>query len=427
MKGGIISIIMGGGRGTRLHPLTKKRCKPAVPIAGKYRLVDIPISNCLNSGLNDIYLLTQYNTASLHKHIQATYQFDPFGGGFVEILSAEQTLSSDSWYQGTADAVRHNLHHFSHRKNDLFLILSGDQLYQMDLMKLIQHHKDLGAEVTIATKVMPRAFVGGLGLININVNYRIEEFIEKPEDPKVIDRFLLKDELRRTLKGFSNNHCLTSMGIYVFSGKILEEVLQGNATDFGSEILPNLIGNKDICAYPFDGYWKDIGTIGSFFEANMALTKSECPIDFFNGKTPVYTQAHHLGNAHLQNCKINQALISPGSTISHSTIEESVIGIRSSIKKGCYLKRMVLMGCDYYEEIKEKEENQIKGIPPMGIGENCFIEDTIIDKNAHIGDNVHLSPKGLPNNWKKGGLYVKDGKLIVAKGGIIPSNTILKP
>ncbi|MEO0054492.1 MAG: glucose-phosphate adenylyltransferase, partial [Verrucomicrobiota bacterium] len=286
----VLAVIMGGGRGTRLHPLTMERCKPAVPLAGKYRLVDIPISNCINSDINRIFLLTQFHTASLHRHIQNTFHFDPFGGGFVDILSAEQTEKNTDWYQGTADAVRRNLQHFRNFPHDLVLILSGDQLYRMDFRKIVADHVASGADVSIAAIPFPLSKVEGLGLMRVNDDLSISEFAEKPKDPKVINSLAISDKLQAKLANPSGEkHCLASMGIYVFNRKALAEALDNQMTDFGKEVIPSLLGKKRLFAHVFEGYWEDIGTVKAFFDANLALTNPLPPFNFFDQTAPIYT------------------------------------------------------------------------------------------------------------------------------------------
>ena len=282
MKRRVICVIMGGGRGARLNPLTKSRCKPAVPFGGKYRLVDIPISNCLNSKYNRIYLLTQFNTASLHRHIQESFRFDPFSKGFVDILSAEQTEGDETWYQGTADAVRQNLNHFNYSDQDIFLILSGDQLYRMDFRDIISRHEQLGADVTIASKLFPKEDVSSLGIMRVSSDFSIKEFVEKPQDPNLIDSLVISDQLCNELESMCKlNHCLASMGIYVFNAPVLREALTHKGSDFGKEIIPSLLGKVRLYSYVFEGYWEDVGTIRSFFDANLMLTDSIPLFNFF--------------------------------------------------------------------------------------------------------------------------------------------------
>ena len=416
----VISIIMGGGRGTRLYPLTKHRCKPAVPLAGKYRLVDIPISNCINSGFDAIYLLSQFNTASLHKHIQQTYKFDNFNKGFVDILAAEQTDASGDWYQGTADAVRKNMHHFQrHGKDAYYLILSGDQLYQMDFRELINNHIKSGADVTIAAKPMPKKEASSLGVMRVDNDLNITEFVEKPKDEAVINSLLIGEALKKGLKNPDDDYCLASMGIYVFSQKVLEEAMSGNEMDFGKEIIPGFLNKKKLCAYIFDGYWEDIGTVGAFFEANLATTDDVPPFDFYKENMTVYTHSRFLPGAKIQQCSINKCNISDGVIIEKADLTRSVIGIRSIIGAGTILENVIMMGADAYD-FDNREKTKI------GIGKNCKIKNAIIDKNASIGDNCVLSPEGKPDKWDKiEGLYVRDNVLVVTKDAKIPANTVI--
>ncbi len=415
---------MGGGRGTRLHPLTKDRCKPAVPLAGKYRLIDIPISNCLNSGYNNIYILTQYNTASLHRHIQDSYKFDPFSGGFVDILAAEQTMAGEMWYQGTADAVRQNLLHFHDHDDDLFLILSGDQLFRMDCSKIVAHHLKVGADVTIAAKAMPRDCVHSLGVMRVDDDYGITEFVEKPKDPAVVDSLVISDALKSQLNNPGDmDYCLASMGIYVFKAGVLRRALDNNATDFGKEVIPSLLGRVGLFSYLYDGYWEDIGTVKSFFDANLMLTDTVPEFNFFDTRNPVYTHARFLPASKLNSCTVDRAVMADGCIVTHGTIRHCVIGIRTIINAGAHLEHVVTMGADRFETNADRVVNRDRQIPDIGIGANCRIENAIIDKNARIGENSHLSPRGLPDGFQEGDLYVRDGILVVSKNGIVPANT----
>lgn len=419
----VISIIMGGGRGTRLYPLTKSRCKPAVSLAGKYRLVDIPISNCINSGCKKIYLLTQFNTASLHRHIQQTYKFDPFGGGFVDILAAEQTESGGNWYQGTADAVRKNMHHFERADCEYYLILSGDQLYQMDFKKLVDAHVKSGADVTIAAKPMPTSVASELGIMRVDDALNITEFVEKPKEKSIIDSLIIGDKLKEGLKDQSLDYCLASMGIYVFSAKILEKAMAGSENDFGKEIIPGLLGTKKLCAYIFDDYWEDIGTVGAFFETNLALADDNPPFSFYNQDKPIYTHTRYLPGSKIYSSNIEKTNVAEGCVIKNSSLKRCMIGIRSVIREGCSLENVVMMGADQFESDAQKSLAESEGLPKLGLGKNCVIKNAIIDKNARIGDNVVLSPEGKPDKWEEGDLYVRDGVLIVMKNGVVPSNT----
>lgn len=335
MKSKVVCVIMGGGRGTRLHPLTSERCKPAVPLAGKYRLVDIPISNCLNSGLNQIFVLSQFNTASLHRHIQESYKFDPFGGGFVDILSAEQTQKGDTWYQGTADAVRQNLHHLDVADDDLVLILSGDQLYQMDFYALIEQHRRSKAAVTIAAKAMPTSEVHGLGLMRVQDDLSIQEFVEKPTDPKVIESLALSEAVTGKLhSGKDEKFVLANMGIYCFDMRVLRESLDNSHTDFGKEIIPDLLGKVNLMGFVFEGYWEDIGTVRSFFEANLSLTDNVPPFNFFDKNNLVYTRARYLPASKINNLRMNRGIMAGGCIISSCDFERVVVGVRSVVKAG---------------------------------------------------------------------------------------------
>jgi glucose-1-phosphate adenylyltransferase len=423
----VLAVIMGGGRGTRLHPLTLERCKPAVPLAGKYRLVDIPISNCLNSDINRMFLLTQFQTASLHRHVQSTYHFDPFGGGFVDILAAEQTERGSDWYQGTADAVRRNLLHFRAFPHDLVLILSGDQLYRMDFRKIINEHVERGADVTIATIPFPVSKVEGLGLTQVNDDLSISRFVEKPKDPEVIAGLALSPALQATLKTKSTEkHCLASMGIYVFNRNVLAEALDNTMTDFGKEVIPGLLGKKKLYAHIFEGYWEDIGTVRAFFEANLALAQPLPPFNFFEQKAPIYTQDRYLPASKLNKCAIDHVVIGDGSILTDSTLHHCVLGTRSFIGEGSNLEDTIVMGSDYYETEEQLEANLAQGRPNLGIGKNCRIRGAIIDKNTRIGDGCVLSSEGKADGLYADGLVIiRDGVLVVAKNSVLPPGTVV--
>lgn len=426
MMPSVLSIVMGGGRGTRLHPLTRQRAKPAVPLAGKYRLVDIPISNCLNSGLNRIFVLTQFHTASLHRHIQNTYKFDPFGGSFVDILSAEQTEEAEAWYQGTADAVRQNLIHFADHKYDLVLVLSGDQLYRMDFREIIRAHVASGADVTLAAKPFPASVVSGLGLMRVEDNLDVLEFVEKPKDPKVIEKLTMSPELQKKLKDPGNEgHCLASMGIYVFNKQTLIEALDNSMTDFGKEVIPGLLGKARLKGFIFDDYWEDIGTVHSFFEANLQLSDPLPPFNFFAPGLPIYTHARYLPGSKINTCHFDHVVVCDGCIISEANLKRCVIGDRSTIREGTRMQNVVMMGADNFEDADDMESNRRKGIPDVGIGRNCRIENSIIDKNARIGDNVTLSPEGKPDLFQTEGVIVRDGVLVVLKNAVIRDNTTI--
>ena len=421
----VLSVIMGGGRGTRLYPLTKERCKPAVPLAGKYRLVDIPISNCLNSGYNRIFVLSQFLTASLHRHIQKSYQFDPFGGGFIDILSAEQTEKSNAWYEGTADAVRRNLVHFHRHGHDYVLILSGDQLYRMDFSKIVDQHIAMGSDVTIAAIPFPVSKVEGLGLMRVQDDLSVTEFVEKPKDPEIIKGLTISPVLEKKLAPSPEKLCLASMGIYVFSREVLRESLDNNMKDFGKEVIPALLGKSKLCSYIFEGYWEDIGTVRAFFEANLALAQPLPPFNFFDRSAPIYTHPRYLPASKINRCDIDHVVIGDGCLVTDSTLKHCVISIRSILGENSNLEDVVMMGADYYQTEEEVVNDKTRGRPALGVGRNCRIRHAIIDKNARIGDGVILSPEGKPDGDYAHDIVIRDGILCVCKGALIPSGFIL--
>ena len=421
----VLSIILGGGKGTRLYPLTKERSKPAVSFGGKYRIVDIPLSNCINSGYKKIYLLTQFNSASLHLHISNSYNFDRFSGGFVEILAAEQTLEHSGWYEGTADAVRKNFIHFKSQKPTHYIILSGDQLYKMDLRAFMNEHIRSGADVTIATTAVNRHDASGFGIMKIDSDNRVKEFMEKPKPTQNIDEWKIPQEARGSLP--AEKEYLASMGIYIFNADTMEEVLLGENekyTDFGKEILPLAIGKKKINSYVFDGYWEDIGTIKSFYDANIALCEPSPTFDFFGETQPIYTHMRNLPPSKINKAEINASLTSEGCIITEAKLNKSVIGVRSIINDGSELDGVIMMGADYYDSEEEKAENKKAGKPCTGIGKNCKIARTIIDKNAKIGDNCKIGISGKTyEDGDHGSFYSADGIIVIRKGAVIPAGT----
>ncbi len=421
MVGKVHCIIMGGGRGTRLHPLTKSRCKPAVPLAGKYRLVDVPISNCIHSGFNSIYLLTQFNTASLHRHVQGAYRFDRFGGGFVEILSAEQTEMSDTWYQGTADAVRQNLIHLQGGDDDVYVILSGDQLFRMDLKAFVRDHLSRGAGVTVAAKPVPVSEASGLGLLRVDAGGEIVEFVEKPSDSEVIARLALPE--LNDAEGRSR--CLASMGIYAFGAKVLREALASEHTDFGKEIIPELVGEVALRSYIFEDYWEDIGTVKAFFEANLRLVDPDPPFDFYDFERPIFTTPiSNLPTAKVNSCSMERVILTAGCLVGNAKLRRCVVGVRAVIGDDVVMENVVLMGSDLIESAEDVSENTACGKPPIGVGEGSEIRRAIVDKNARIGCRVRLSPEGREEGWadEEKGLYVRDGILIVIKNAVVPDD-----
>ncbi len=390
---------MGGGQGTRLFPLTVERAKPAVPLAGKYRLVDIPISNCINSGFRRIYVLTQFNSTSMHRHLSWSYKFDHFSGGFVEVLAAQQTLSDTSWYQGTADAVRKNLIHFLNHDFDYLLILSGDQLYRMDFREVVAQHIDAEAEVTIATIPVSRRDASSLGIMQVNSERIITRFEEKPKDPAVLDSLRLDRAWYEPLGIQSQDELfLASMGIYVFNRTVIKKLLENTLSDFGKDIIPKAIDTHRVASYVYQGYWEDIGTIRSFFEANLDLTAVVPRFNFFDMSNAIFSRPRYLPGTKINGAQIEQAVIADGCIINSATIRHSIVGVRSFVGAGTQLYRVVGMGCDYYESNESIQKNEREGRPRMGIGQNCRIENTIIDKNARIGDNVIISPSGKPDS-----------------------------
>jgi len=419
--GNVLAVIMGGGQGTRLFPLTKERSKPAVPLAGKYRLVDIPISNCINSNFKRVYLLTQFNSASLHRHISQSYKFDHFSGGFVEILAAEQTFTDTSWYQGTADAVRKNLTHFLNHDFDYMLILSGDQLYRMDFRRIVAQHIETYADVTVATIPVVRDAAQSLGIMEINAEKRITRFVEKPKDPAVLDSLKLERESyqRLGIEG-DDDFYLASMGIYVFNRDVIIRLLENTHTDFGKHIIPSAIANDRVFSYVFQGYWEDIGTIRSFFDANLDVTSELPRFNFFDMSAPIFTRPRFLPASKINGAHINHAIISDGCIINHAVVSHSIVGIRSLVGTGSELNRVILLGCDYYESQASILDNEVVGKPRLGVGQNTRIENAIIDKNARIGDNVVISPAGKPENLDHPLYFIREGVVIIPKNGCIP-------
>ncbi len=410
----ILAVILGGGRGQRLYPLTKLRSKPAVPIAGKYRLIDIPLSNCINSGLFRIDVLTQFNSHSLHRHIAQTYNFDAFHLGFVEILAAEQTPESADWYQGTADAVRKQLFQIRSARAKYVLILAGDHLYRMDYAPMAEFHWNHGADITVAVQPVARQDAPRFGILKRGPDGRITDFVEKPRDPAIQQKFVSRDD--------ENLPFLGSMGIYLFDTEVLIELLTDNPNfdDFGSDIIPHAIKNYSVCGYDFDGYWADIGTIRSFYETNLDLTTANPPFNFYDSEHPIYTHARFLPGSAVEDSLLKDVLLAEGCRIQKAEITHSVVGVRSVIAAGTVIRDSILMGADYYAA-------EMPDLPPIGIGANCHIEAAIIDKNARIGANVVIRPfpRGVEftnENW-----VVQDGIVVVPKNAMIPCGTHIEP
>lgn len=420
----VLAVILGGGAGTRLFPLTKDRAKPAVPLGGKYRLVDIPISNCLNSGFNQIHLLTQFNSASLHRHISQAYKMDHFSGGYVEILAAEQTPSDTSWYQGTADAVKKNLTHLLNHPFDYLVILSGDQLYHMDLRDLVHRHIEKEAEITVATLPVPRKDVHGFGVMKLGEDERINDFIEKPKEKELQDRFRLPPEWysRLGIEG-KDELWLASMGIYVFNRETLTELLVGDQHDFGKHIIPAAIKSRRVFGYIFQGAWEDIGTIKAFFEANLDLASEKPRFNFFDYSAPTFTRPRFVPSTKINAATIECSIVSEGCILNHTTIRHSVIGLRTLVGEKSVIQRCVVMGNDLFESRESIAQNTAAGCPRIGIGRNTRIENAIIDKNVRIGDDCVITPEGKAENVDHPLYYIRDGIVIVPKNGCIPSGT----
>ena len=422
MKPSVISIVLGGGRGSRLYPLTDKRSKPAVPIAGKYRLVDIPISNCLNSGFNRILVLTQFNSASLNSHIKNTYHFDIFSKGFVDILAAEQSTENENWFQGTADAVRQSMRHLDKYDYEYILILSGDQLYQMDFREMIDFHIENGGDITIATIPVEAKDATGFGILKSDEENQITSFIEKPAAE------LLQDWISEVPEEEKNQgkEYLASMGIYVFGKGILKKMFgEDPGDDFGKELIPNAINNGyKTLSYQYNGYWTDIGTIGSFFEANMDLTNEVPKFNMFSS-SPIYTRPRMLPPSKINGSFVNKAVFGDGSIIMADKIEHTLVGNRTRIDKGSTVIRSYIMGADYYETIEDILENEKKSIPSIGIGKFCYIENAILDKNCHIGNNVRIIGSKHHPDGDFETYSIKDGIVVIKKDAIIKDGTVI--
>ena len=421
----VVAVILGGGAGSRLYPLTATRSKPAVPIAGKYRLVDIPISNCINSDISRMFVLTQYNSASLNKHIKNTYQFSGFSSGFVDILAAEQTPDSPGWFQGTADAVRQSLKHIHPFEFEYVLILSGDQLYQMDFSLMINEHENSGADITIATIPVGEREAPEFGLLKVNSSNAITSFIEKP-DKSLLPEWESPTGDEMVAQG---RFYLASMGIYIFNRKVLFDLLQQekrDATDFGKEIIPDSINHYKVISYQYDGYWTDIGNIYSFFEANLALTLDMPPFNLFDNNKMVYSRARMLPPAKVSGTTIEQTIIAEGSIIHANKIVNSVIGIRSRIGNGSNIVSCYIIGNDFYETIEEIEHNYQKGIPKLGIGERCNLTNVIVDKDCRIGNDVNIVGGSHLPDADHSLFTIKDGIVVVKKGAVILDGFDLK-
>lgn len=424
MSKSTLAVILGGGAGTRLFPLTASRSKPAVPIAGKYRLVDIPISNCINSGINRMFVLTQYNSASLNRHIKNTYHFSAFSSAFVDILAAEQTPDNPTWYQGTADAVRQSLRHIGPFDSEYVLILSGDQLYQMDFQEMIDNHKALGADITVATIPVNAKDASDFGIMKKNEAGYITAFTEKPKQD------MLGDWVSDTGTDMQNQGkvYLASMGIYIFSRNLLFDLLENekkDATDFGKEIIPQSIDSYKVVSYQYDGYWTDIGNIHSFFEANLGLTAEIPDFNLFDNSKSIYTRARMLPPGKISGTTLEKTMIAEGCIINASRIENSVVGIRSRIGYGTTIVNCYVMGNDYFETLAQISSALEKGVPNIGIGHRCYIKNAIVDKNCRIGNDVRINGGSHLDSTDHALYTVKDGIVVIKKGAILPNGFVI--
>jgi glucose-1-phosphate adenylyltransferase len=414
----VLAVILGGGRGSRMYPLTKLRAKPAVPIGGKYRLIDIPISNCLNADIHKIYVLTQFLSASLHRHIYQTYKFDLFSGGFVYTLAAEETSRGMDWYQGTADAVRKQLSHFMRARAEDILVLSGDHLYRMDYTEFIELHREKRADVTVAVQPVALADAPRFGILKVDTDGRITSFHEKPEADELEGLECTSD---------SDRPCMASMGIYLFRSDVLREVLEeSEAEDFGKQIIPDAIESRRVYAFSFDGYWEDIGTIGAFYEANLGLTRPNPPFDFYDPLHPIYTRPRFLPSSRADGCDLERVVLAEGCLIEQSEIRESVIGLRSIIRSDARIARTVMMGADFYETPVRKAENRRLGRPDVGVGRGSVIEGAIIDKNARIGEGVIIRPHASDEDMvETENCVIRDGVVVIPKNAVIADGTVI--
>jgi len=415
---GVVCAILGGGRGTRLYPLTKERCKPAVPLFGKYRLIDVPVSNCLNSGYGRIFVVTQFNTASLHRHISRTYVFDALSERFVEILAAEQTLERGDWYQGTADAIRQNLRHLRLDEASYVLILSGDHLYRMDYREMVQYHQQVRAAITIAAKPVPASQVSSLGILRVDERGFVSAFMEKPRDPAVVEEFSLPEPAGVCPRTGEPLTHLASMGVYVFDSQVLKTLLEEtDFEDFGSEVIPYAISRFAVAAFRFAGYWEDIGTISAFYRANLEMADPLPRLNLYDESWPLYTRPRYLPPAKIASARVERSLVADGCIIEGAQVEHSIIGLRSVVAEGCYICDSVLMGHDFYGRSQD-------GLPPLGIGPGCTITGAIVDKNTRLGEATFIQGRpGCGLDLDEALYHVRDGIVVVPRGVVLPPGT----
>jgi glucose-1-phosphate adenylyltransferase len=426
----VTTIILGGGQGTRLYPLTKHRAKPAIPLGGKYRLIDIPLSNCINSDLSRIYVLTQFNSASLNQHVNTSYRFSPFSKGFVEIIAAQQTADSPDWFQGTADAVRKTLWLMEERNPSEYLVLSGDHLYKMDYSVFIRHHRDSGADVTISVLPVTEKQASEFGVMKLDGNGRVMDFKEKPQGEELLG---MRTEIPNWIldpEEAKQKSYIASMGIYVFKREVLKSILEGfpNFNDFGKHVIPHAIKNHKVQAYIFHGYWEDIGTIESFYKANLGLVKHPNPsFSFFDESFPIFTRPRFLPATKILDSRVEESMICDGCIIKDSSIKNSIIGIRSRIESKVLVENSLLMGADYFQSSAERDAQRAAGIPPIGIGDNSIVRNAIVDKNAHIGKNVRLvNEQNIQNVQKEEeGYWIRSGIITVLKNAVIKDGTVV--
>ena len=422
-----VALILGGGRGTRLYPLVKARSKPAVSLGGQYRMIDIPVSNCINSGFRNIYVITQFNSASLNNHIYNAYRFDNFSGGHVSILAAEQTDTNIDWYQGTADAVRKNLEHFDNEFVNNVVILSGDQVYRMNYNVMLQHMLETGADIVVGTVPVVREDAKGFGVMLVNKRGQITNFHEKPKEDEALDALKLSEEQKKMFNiEDPEKDYLASMGIYVFRRNVLKELLSDvSMIDFGKDIIPEAIKKYKVFSYAFQGYWEDVGTIKAYFEANISFGSKNPPFDFYDENAPIYTHVRYLSPSKVEKATITSSIIADGCRIENATIKDCVIGVRSVVQSGSTLERVVMMGSDYYEDNDDIERLNVKQLPKIGIGKKCTLKNVIIDKNVRIGNDVVITNKKKIQHQDSDFYCIRDGIVILPKNTIVKSGTII--